>query len=473
MHHVIKTQVIDVATDNSNEAFNLQHKLSSLFYRVLIPILEKMFDELAPGEQVIYLGSIEVDLGMMTPEEMEKREWPEKFKEIVFRQLKEIVMLHNVKNLKPGIKTGITQQWLHYMQYGFLPWNTLRTDEEWYKKVLEEFAKNYYSIDLLRQLISKDARAVRRIVLLHDPEYLVHLMEVLTAKKQGVLVSILEALSEFILSKNKFAANPDYQKKWKRSVWEAIFLYAAVTSKNAGAEEIIDNVILKEFENKDLKLLLKQKNIPQQMLPFIPAIKKAIKNAITDKPKNHAENLQKEIVVTDIKSMIPEEGIFVKYAGLVILHPFLSLLFKRMNLIINGKFIDMAAQKKGIVLLHYAATGNTFFEEHELVVHKIMCGYALHDIVEPGIEINENEKRETDNLLDVVIAEWSILKNTTASGLRESFLQRNGKFVNTSSVDIKLMVEAHALDILLDHLPWALSIIRLPWMPQVLKVEWK
>ena len=78
MNHVIKTQVINVATDSSHEVFSLQHKLSNLFYRVMVPVLETMFDDLAPGEQVVYLDSVEIDLGLMTPEEMEKKEWPEK-----------------------------------------------------------------------------------------------------------------------------------------------------------------------------------------------------------------------------------------------------------------------------------------------------------------------------------------------------------------------------------------------------------
>lgn len=473
MHHVIKTQIINVATDNSNEVFSLQHKLSNLFYRVMVPVLEKLFDDLAPGDQVVYLDSVEIDLGIMTTEEMEKKEWPDRFKEMVYRQFKEIVLLNKIKNTDARGIPGASQQWLHYMQFGSIPWNTLRTDALWYKKVLEEFAKNFYSIDLLRKLLISDARAVRRIVLLHDPFYLAHLIEVLTAQKQNQLVLIMETLFNCIGKNKKLTFDTGKIKSLKQQAWESIFVYTAAKNKNATEAEIIQNAILKNLSKDDIKQVPKQKNVPQELEPFIPAIKKIIQSSVVDKTGNQQTDLQKEVSIDDGKIKIPEEGIFVKYAGLVILHPFLNQFFKRMNLTANGKFKDKNAQQKAISLLNYAATGNTFFEEHELVVHKVMCGFPLHDIIDPVIELDQIEKDEADSLLEAVISEWSILKNSTIDGLRESFLQRNGKFINVNSVDIRLMVETHALDVLLDHLPWALSIIKFSWMPQVLKVDWK
>jgi hypothetical protein len=38
---------------------------------------------------------------------------------------------------------------------------------------------------------------------------------------------------------------------------------------------------------------------------------------------------------------------------------------------------------------------------------------------------------------------------------------------------LRLQVEGKALDILLDYLPWTLSIVKLPWMKKLLHIEWR
>ena len=61
---------------------------------------------------------------------------------------------------------------------------------------------------------------------------------------------------------------------------------------------------------------------------------------------------------------------------------------------------------------------------------------------------------------------------TTAAGLQEEFLQRPGKLTPGKEFN-KLQVEAKTLDILLDRLPWNISLIKLPWMDKMLHVEWR
>jgi hypothetical protein len=65
-----------------------------------------------------------------------------------------------------------------------------------------------------------------------------------------------------------------------------------------------------------------------------------------------------------------------------------------------------------------------------------------------------------------------MLKGTSIDGLRETFLQRNGKLF-TKNDNLALQIEQSSIDMLLDHLPWNLGIIKLPWMKDLLKVEWR
>jgi hypothetical protein len=79
--------------------------------------------------------------------------------------------------------------------------------------------------------------------------------------------------------------------------------------------------------------------------------------------------------------------------------------------------------------------------------------------------------KEVDEMLLSLIEYWSVLKNTSIDGLRESFFKRSGKLgiVNNEWV---LQVEQKPFDMLLQQLPWSISMIKLPWMENLLKTEW-
>jgi len=63
MGHIIKTQILDVATNSTEGAFALQQTLSNFFYASILPVLEKTFDALVPDEKTVSLDKLEIDLG--------------------------------------------------------------------------------------------------------------------------------------------------------------------------------------------------------------------------------------------------------------------------------------------------------------------------------------------------------------------------------------------------------------------------
>jgi hypothetical protein len=80
-------------------------------------------------------------------------------------------------------------------------------------------------------------------------------------------------------------------------------------------------------------------------------------------------------------------------------------------------------------------------------------------------------KDESETLLKAAIKHWSALKNTSPDGLREGFLQREGKLILNDFQD-RLIVESKAQDVLLSYLPWGYSIFKLAWMKGALYIEW-
>ncbi|MFN8995648.1 MAG: contractile injection system tape measure protein, partial [Pseudomonadota bacterium] len=77
-----------------------------------------------------------------------------------------------------------------------------------------------------------------------------------------------------------------------------------------------------------------------------------------------------------------------------------------------------------------------------------------------------------EGLLGGIVANWTALGRTSVSGLRETFLQREGRLTLKDDA-WHLLVEPHAFDMLLDRLPWSIATLRLAWMDRVLHVEWR
>jgi hypothetical protein len=165
-------------------------------------------------------------------------------------------------------------------------------------------------------------------------------------------------------------------------------------------------------------------------------------------------------------------GLYVTQAGLVLLHPFLPLYLEAVGLWSGESFRDESAQQMAIYLLYYLATKQTDAPEYELVLPKLLCGWSLNKPVVRGLDLPEAAVREGEHLLETAIAYWEALKNTSPDGLREGFLQREGKLTRSGDGNWKLQVEQQGIDILLSRLPWGLSMVTLPWMDELLIVEW-
>lgn len=169
----------------------------------------------------------------------------------------------------------------------------------------------------------------------------------------------------------------------------------------------------------------------------------------------------------------PREGLstYVNNAGLILLHPYLHILFDALGLLEKRAFKNPAAQDKAVQLLGFLASGETDIPEYDLVFPKLLCGLLPEDPVDRFVELTELDKTEANQLLEAVINNWNALGSTSADGLRGNFLMREGK-LQWQGDEWRLRVTQTSYDLLLNRLPWALSVVRLPWMPWVLKTEW-
>ncbi len=505
MRHVIKKQVLELKLATDKDMFRIQQKAGDYYYQHILPAIEKVLDGLTDGEHVIQIDKLEVDLGEMEWEESRQEMSAGDLYQKIEKEAKKIVQqildqqyLNNRYGkvsvvLEKPIAQYACEQWLHYMRNGYLHWNVQDVSSEWRLRVLEALATDYALITEIKELISTNASVRQRLINDHPVSFLVKLMEVLTATEQQLLPQWVQEIDMVLNKGGKKLMQPDERPSGKITgwIWQQ-YLTGAVEGKTN--TDIAKRILLQPVYDKQWKDIILFKDDLSLVWPVLESVQKNISPEIIGSlghavKKEEAVNdlLHKEGKKNTVKDQggdelnkdgakgeeeLPADGIFAPNAGLVLLHPFLRHLFLHTGLTENGKFTGTEAQEKAVWLLHFIATGHTEAEEYQLVVPKILCGYPLEGSPDNTILLEETVKEEATDMMKAAIEQWTIIKNTSVEALREGFLQRKGKIYRKNE-DTCFVLETSAIDVLLDHLPWNLSIVKLPWRKELIKVEWR
>ena len=430
MQHIIKKQVISLAINKKSGVFRMQQAMSAHYRNKVLPVLENVFNELSHDDEMIHIDHLEINLGEVSEDEINRDDWGEDIRSTIKEQLyAQIGQARERKQIGHEAKAiGICRQWLFYMQNGYLPWNTLQVNEAWYNQVLEALAADYNSVTELRGIIKQQPAVSHRIVWQHSEKFLIQLVTILAPEDRPGLANVINGLQQMFSRSGEPAPTGTQESAYKVKLWERLIFLSAGLEKGLTPKRLVEEV-------------------------------RKINDITIGSGELRGES-------------IDEEGLFVQYAGIVLIHPFLSTLFKRLQWVKEGKFEEDQSKQKALHLLHYAATGREEAEEYELVVPKILCNWPLAMPIERDVELNKNELDETDRMLIAVIEQWPVLQNTSADGLREGFLQRKGKYFKRNDKRY-LQIESASIDVLLDQLPWNMGIIKLPWMKDMLWVEWR
>jgi len=161
-------------------------------------------------------------------------------------------------------------------------------------------------------------------------------------------------------------------------------------------------------------------------------------------------------------------------AGLVLMNPFLPPFFDRLGLLSSGGgtlVAGLEAVSKAVHLLQYLADGRLDRPESDLVLNKLLCGLEPATPVEPSVKANADDHAVCEQLLATVIAHWAGLGTTSAAGLRESFLQREGMLRHEGD-GWSLTVPRQTIDVLLDRIPWTFASVYHRWMRAPPHVRW-
>ena len=166
-----------------------------------------------------------------------------------------------------------------------------------------------------------------------------------------------------------------------------------------------------------------------------------------------------------------ETSTSVNNAGLIILWPFLVRFFDELQMTENDTFKSAADKNRAVYLLQYLAYNSVVFPEYDLVLNKVLVGIPIEERLNPIEELHEHEIEVSKSLMHGMIANWDKVKNSSPEGVQVTYLQRKG-ILSQDQNHWKLRVEEKALDVLIQSIPWNISMIKLPWMEKPIYVEW-
>ena len=166
------------------------------------------------------------------------------------------------------------------------------------------------------------------------------------------------------------------------------------------------------------------------------------------------------------------DELYVADAGLVILWPFLEPFFLRTGVLgPDRRFVDEAAQLQAVALVEGLATADPAPLEFHLPLAKLLCGRAFESDFVLERPLAPEQLAEADRLLAAVIDRTPVAHDLSIASFRAGFLARPGA-LGTRDGAWLLQVERRPHDAVLDRFPWSWGWIKLPWMPEPLRVDW-
>ncbi|MBV7530222.1 contractile injection system tape measure protein [Chitinophaga sp. sic0106] len=174
--------------------------------------------------------------------------------------------------------------------------------------------------------------------------------------------------------------------------------------------------------------------------------------------------------------LLPDEPVadaasYIPTAGLVIVHAVIVPWLTELGLLIDEAWRDAAAHDRAVMLLYYLCTGKCEAADYELALCKLLTGFPLNEPATGCISPTPQETEECVQVLQQVIDQWPVMKNSSVESLRETFLYRDGK-LQIKDGKWLLQVASSPFDMLLQHIPWGFSIVRNSKMNALLFVEW-
>jgi len=461
----------------SSDGLEIKKTTERLVERGFLPALQTLMDKYSPTGSLLSIDSIICDV------EVSERDFNAALTQKIIAEIeKQLVDKIDSSDQQAGLLTGETrfaEALLFYLKNGFLPWFaniSTRTQLNELVAALVRQGMTDDSIGAVIQQLKFDA-VILRICNDFDEQVFWAFIALLTGSKSKQLLDTWRVDYYAIASAAGMPIDAAVMARtYKKSLLKSIAAYGRAASAQSMA--VMNHRFAKLFVS-ELASEIKSPEIVEQLT--VAGTSARLRNKILadhlgdtglrndPKPENGAKpDIEMETKSDEISQKHSNEPIYINNSGLVIIGPYLTLFFKRLAVVEDNKIVNPS---KAVTLLHYIATGTESFAEFEVVLPKLLCGFEPDFAIPASYQITTGDMDLVDELLKSVISHWTILKNTSVTGLRETFLLREGKLISVPDGS-RLKVQRNTIDVLLEQLPWSISMIKLPWMTKLLTVDW-
>jgi len=502
--HIINKLFVEVDCNSMEDALRLKQNLGQFITEKLSTHLSKAFDELGPSDEFYTIDKVAVAFEKDFLKESNLSEITNK---IHTRTTETLSLsrndLSNKNQLINDRKERNYKAFIYFLENGRYPWffaekETLNLEE------LTSFFKETQPHSLTECLCKTEAQ--RRLVYQfgEHPKFILGVWRTYAELKKlpkssinGLITlaskvedqKILEEIGSSLFQYDRLPT-PERERR-------LIKLFNLFNSKSKSSLETLQNlayffnlrigisftptVLIASFQSLEKATLVFQ---PSEKISF-PKSNSLSRKEIEERLQSNPVKFQRQEPALDSDDTTEEhqsiegnsvetdesQGLILPNCGLILLHPFLSILFEELGILNPQKQIAEEHYDLVVQLLHFIATGEENVSEQQLGAAKQLCGVPSSYPIKKESVLLEKHKQEALNLIQTVLNYWSALKNTTASGLRGQFLTRSGKWITTDE-KIELFIERQTADILLDQLPWGLSMVKLPWLKKMIYVTW-
>jgi hypothetical protein len=478
----------------TTDGFALKQRIEALMHEIPEK-LNGLFNELVEETEWLQLDQLNIAIDGISEQHLE-----EQLTQRIVQEVKEKIIQQKQEALTGSFKSSTNfkitgshkktiNAFYYFLENGMLPWwFELKSHADFEKELMLAFERQEQETNSgqltnvttgLKLLLQQTAARHRLLEQFSEVVLAGVLKQLLDTASAGFYKSLVATLEQ--LNKLKETASAERSlsraqlKRIKAIVLEQCFSWQF--SESTATELALR--ILNEIEKMDnvqlIAELLKTELFVKYYKPHAQSdsseiikkqkVREPKSESIEKKEVNDTTAIQKKTIA---QQLIISEGALVSNAGLVILNPFLPELFKRCSLLEDNRLIDPA---KAIAMMHFLVHGHCDYREYDVLLNKVLCNWDENKDIELVDAFSEFELTEMESLLETVISYWTPLKGTTAAGLREGFLCRQGKLMLKQDGWF-LQVEKKTHDILLQQLPWTIGMVKLPWMEKILRTEW-
>jgi hypothetical protein len=482
----VRRQIVDVELQGTqSDGLALQHRLPRVCADTVSPALERALAALDPGDGYVSIERLEITVADIRLDRLEQdlAEAVQREVALYVRANPPVASEDGGNRAGPDAASGpvrrrsraetVDEALVVFLRSGRLPWSfqlppgspleQLALDV-WNARGAERGPPPSTLARLFEVLRLPDAR--RRLLSQFTPRFA---SRVLTALSPSAAAAAEQALRELAAAEPSAASSswssaaPMFAA-FAREVWDAA-LSAATEGVALRSSDLVRSAWLRSAHTQHAK------HTKHDLVAFLeqrwPGTTERDAASPSVEPSITSSRMPSPTSVADEDAA---EGIVVDNAGSVLLHPFLPHYFEGLGVAVGG---ELTNPNRAMCLLHHLATGEVTAPEHRLVLAKVLCAVALDEPVEADVGLTEAEQDESIALLEAAIRHWGALRGSSPDALRAEFLTRAGTLSVDADGDWLLRVAAETADILLDQLPWSISLVKLPWMPRPLRVEWR